>query len=78
MNMQGRSATGRTTQTSTSLQAGAMAAYRYRPTLTTLMGYSYRSSSLKYEDANALFGASGTSQTDITGHYLQLSVEYDY
>ena len=74
----GTSARGAKIDSSTSLNLGLMTAYKIHSGLSFLFGYNYRAESIKYSDTNVSFGVDGTSQTKMTGHYLQTTFEFDF
>lgn len=59
-------------------QYGLQAAYKYSPGLSALAGYSYKQEKFSFQETNVGLNASGTSSFDFSGHYLKLSLEYDY
>jgi hypothetical protein len=77
--MKGTSATGRALTPSTSYNAGIMGGLRLGSGMTGLMGYSYRNELYRYPGANPALGITdGKNELSLSGHFLQMVMEYDY
>lgn len=77
-NMNGTTTRGAKIQSTMSFNAGVQGGYIYQPGLTGLFGYVYKSEKFLYPGTNASLQATGTNEIAISGHFLQLSVEYDF
>jgi len=57
---------------------GFQNAYRYNSNLSLLFGYGYRNTNLSFSDENSKLGIVDSSLINYSGHYLNLTFEYNF